>query len=301
MNPIMTQSYDLYIDDYVEYHPQNLAPKISVVIVAYDTNQALIQCLESLQTQTFKSFETLVIDNGKNEAVLNLLPQFSLRYFRLKENYRPSLARNVGIAHSRGRIVCLLDDDALAHSDYVQEHWNAHQQESILGVRGKIIPKTRSVYNKLALHYNLGDQVVPSYVDMENNASFPREVLLEVGGFNPEVFAGEGAELSYRITKRYGNPASLIYWPGAVVYHDFSTGWKKYYRKTLRGAKMQVYLGRLYPDFWDYVESYHPFPSVLYPAPDNFRQRVQLALLRRLGRWTRCIGIWWNRAAIPPQ
>lgn len=295
MQPVAPERFYELIEDTQEFGIQPPPPSISVVVVAYNTNEALIKCLESLKNQSMDGFETLLIDNGKNEAVFNELSRFSLRYYRLKQNYLPSLARNVGIAHAKGAAVCFLDDDALAAPDFVAQHLQALQQPGILGVRGKILPKTDSPYNKLALHYNLGDQVLTSYVDMENNASFWRETLVQVGGFNPTVFAGEGAELSYRIVKKFGGPERLIYWPNVVVYHDFSNSFKKYYRKMLRGAKMRIYLERCYPDFWEYVESYHPFPSVNPPRPANFGERVQLALARRAGRLINRLGTWWYR------
>jgi glycosyltransferase involved in cell wall biosynthesis len=269
------------------------APQASVIIVAYNTNRELLRCLEMLQAQSQPDFEIILVDNGGNETVLEELKQHRLWYFRLKENFRPSLARNVGIAHARGETVIFLDDDALAEEDYVAQHLLAHQQPGTLGVRGKVLPKSKSTYNKLALMYNLGNQAIPSYIDLEGNASFPRQALLEVGGFNPAVFAGEGVELSYRLVRRFGGRDKLIYWPGAVIYHDYADGLRKYLRKNLRGAKMQVYLEHLYPDFWDFVESYHPFPPMPFPTPDNLQERIHLALLRSAGRWTRRLGAWW--------
>ncbi len=287
--------YGGLIDWQADFQVRLAEPKASVVVVAYQTNQELIRCLESLAGQTEQQFETIVVDNGGNEAVLEELKDHRLRYFRLKENYRPSLARNIGIAQARGEIVIFLDDDALAGLDFIAEHLRAQQQPGVLGVRGKVLPKTNSAFNKLALMYDLGDQPVPSYVDLEGNASFPRDALLAVGGFNPAVFAGEGVELSYRLVQHFGGREKLIYWPGAVIYHDYASGFRKYFRKMLRGAKMRAYLERCYPDFWEYVESYHPFPFVAPPRPANFGERVQLALARRAGRLINRLGTWWYR------
>lgn len=283
------------IDWQADFQTQVDHPKASVVVVAYRTNQELIGCLDKLAAQSEQQFETIVVDNGGNEAVLEELKARRVRYFRLKENFRPSLARNVGIEHARGEVVIFLDDDALAEPEFVAEHLRAQQQPGVLGVRGKVLPKTSRAFNQLALMYDLGGQPVPSYVDLEGNASFSREALRAVGGFNPAVFAGEGVELSYRLVQHFGGREKLIYWPGAVIYHDYATGFRKYFRKTLRGAKMRVYLERCYPDFWEYVESYHPFPSVNPPRPVNFGERVQLALARRAGRLVNQLGTWWYR------
>lgn len=283
------------IDWQADFQPQVDQPKASVVVVAYRTNQELIGCLEKLAVQSEQQFETIVVDNGGNEAVLEELKTHRVRYFRLKENFRPSLARNVGIEHARGAVVIFLDDDALAAPNFVAEHLRAQEQPGVLGVRGKVLPKTSSAFNKLALMYDLGDQPVPAYVDLEGNASFSREALRAVGGFNPAVFAGEGVELSYRLVQHFGGREKLIYWPGAVIYHDYATGFRKYFRKMLRGAKMRVYLERRCPGLWDFVEAYHPFPLVERARPANFGERVQLALARRAGRLVNRLGTWWYR------
>jgi GT2 family glycosyltransferase len=267
----------------------------SVVIVAYHTNQALLRCLESLQNQTFMEFDIILVDNGRNDSIIDEIRKFSLLYIRLRENYLPSHARNIGIAYARGDLVCFLDDDALADPEFVAEHLLAHRQPGVLGVRGKVLPKTSSLYNRLAYMYDLGEAAVPSYIDLEGNASFSRHALEAVGGFNPKVFAGEGAELSYRLVQRFGEKRSLIYWPGAVIYHDYASSFKKYLSKTLRGAKMHIYLERLYPDFWEFIESYHPLPEGDIPRPKNLRERIQLAIIRRAGNLARNVGLWCYR------
>jgi glycosyltransferase involved in cell wall biosynthesis len=237
--------------------------------------------LDSLQVQTFQNFEIIVVDNGKNESIYNRLINYPILYIRLKENYKPSIARNIGTIYAKGKIVSFIDDDAIAEQNYIEAHYYAHQGMNVRGVRGKILPKTNTIYNCLAYHYNLGEEVVPSYIDMEGCASFRKMDLIEVGGFNPQVFAGEGSEISYRLIKRFGIPESLIYWPQAIIYHDFSTTLINLLRKTLRGAKMHIWFARQYPDFGSFIESYHPLPMGSIPIPRNLVQRLYLAFLRR--------------------
>jgi glycosyltransferase involved in cell wall biosynthesis len=50
---------------------------------------------------------------------LGEIRKFPLLYIRLKQNYKPSLARNIGIAFAKGNRM-FLDDDALAHPDLLK-------------------------------------------------------------------------------------------------------------------------------------------------------------------------------------
>lgn len=295
LTPLNQSALEPTIDAVQDHLEADTGFAASVVIVAYNTNIELLRCLDSLSVQSIPHFETLVVDNGKNDAIYGELCRYPIKYIRLKQNFRPSLARNVGIVHARAPFVCFLDDDAIADRDFVAQHV-ACLTTGALGVRGRIVPKTGSFYNGLAYHYDLGPNSVPSYVDMENNASFPRQVLIDIGGFNPYVFAGEGAELSYRIVRSFGGHDRLVYHPAAVVYHDYSTSLKKLLRKTLRGARMYVCLDRDYPDFWGFVESYHPLPWGGVHRPQNLWDRGRLAVLRRaLPPFTTATRAWYAR------
>jgi glycosyltransferase involved in cell wall biosynthesis len=295
LKPLTKASVMPYIECMNNFISQHQEILITVIIVAYDTNQDLIYCLDSLKMQTKDNFEIIVVDNGKNEAVLEELANYPVTYIRLKNNYKPSLARNIGIVHANGELICFLDDDALAHSEFVEQHLMAHKSKHVLGVRGKILPKTNSIYNSLAYHYDLCDDVIPSYIDVEGNASFRKDLLIEVGGFNQENFSGEGVELSYRIAQQFGAPTDLIYWPRAIVYHDFSNSVKKYIRKTIRGAKMSVRLEKNNPDLYRFIESYAPLPSKITTHRQNMIGRLYLALLRRVGFCLKLYGIKWFR------
>ena len=129
-----------------EFGHQNPKPVISVIIVAYKTNLELKDCLESLDNQVYKNFETIVVDNDSED--IKLLEQFSMRYFRLDKNYGPSYARNYGAEKAKGTLLAFLDDDAITDKNWTKNTFNTFQDETIIGVRGMIIPKSpNKIYN----------------------------------------------------------------------------------------------------------------------------------------------------------
>ena len=225
------------------------APQATVVVVTYKRNQQLLECLASLARQSYKDFETIVIDNGKNEAVHAGLSKYNVRHILLKKNYGLSIGRNIGIEYARSDIVIFLDDDALAGPNLVKSHVEAHQELNIVGLRGKAIGKTRTIYNDLQQHYDLGEEIKPTIVNLGGNASFKRDTLIEVGGFNPNYFGHEDLELTYRLVNRYGTD-KVIYYPKAVIYHDFANSLKKHLKKHVRHSLM-----------WDALEETHPHIS----------------------------------------
>lgn len=250
------------ITDVIDYGTSTASPEASIVVVTYNIDTRLLALnLDSLSNQTTNNFEILIVDNSDKTDIRPILSKYNLKYIKLGKNYGLSVGRNVGIKFSSGIIVIFLDDDAIPARDFIEKHLTAYKKYNIFGLRGKALPRTPSIYNYLAGHYDLGDQTKPSAVGLEGNSSFKRDILIEVGGFNPELQkAGgfEGTELSYRILKRYNDKNSLIYYPDATIYHDYSKSFITYLKKRLRHAKYSKMLQKRFPDIFTFLHEYYP-------------------------------------------
>ena len=124
----------------------NECPKISVIIVAYNTKKELLDCLNSLNKQSVKNFEIIIVDNGNED--LDKLKKYSIRYIKLDKNYGPSYARNIGTKFARAKIVAFLDDDAIADKNWVKNIIEAFEKLDIIGLRGKVLPKNKNTQHK---------------------------------------------------------------------------------------------------------------------------------------------------------
>ena len=265
----------------VDFNENQVAPEASVIIVTYNTNQKLLsQNLDSLKKQLNNKFEIIIIDNSDKTDIKSIVSSYSLEYIKLNKNYGLSLARNVGIKFAKGDIVIFLDDDAIPAPDFIEEHLNAYREHDIFGLRGKAIPVKSSFYNYLAGLYDLGDEVIPCPICLEGNSSFKREVLIDIGGFNPELQdAGghEGLELTYRFFTKYKNKSKLIYYPKAIIYHDCVNSFYKYIKKTLRSTRHSELITARFPRIWEFYGEYGLRPKKL-TAP-NFIDRIKLKVL----------------------
>ena len=94
-------------------------PAVSVIVPCYNGGRFLDDLCDSLAAQTFRDFETIVIDDGSSEeATLRKLASLEpgIRVVP-QENRRLPGARNAGFAEARGEFVLPLDcDDRLAPS-----------------------------------------------------------------------------------------------------------------------------------------------------------------------------------------
>lgn len=90
-----------------------MTARVSVVIPAYNAERFLAATLESLRAQTFRDFETIVVDDGSRDGTSTIAAAFpEVRLIR-QTNAGVAAARNRGIRESRSEWVAFLDADDL--------------------------------------------------------------------------------------------------------------------------------------------------------------------------------------------
>jgi glycosyltransferase involved in cell wall biosynthesis len=88
------------------------APRISVIIPAYNAEGFVRRAVDSVLAQSFQDFELLVVDDGSTDATREVLAAYGNRLRLLpKDNGGPAAARNHGLRHARGKYVAFLDAD----------------------------------------------------------------------------------------------------------------------------------------------------------------------------------------------
>ena len=89
---------------------------VSVVIPTYNHREFVLAAIESVFAQGFGDVEIIVVNDGATDGTRDVLAPLiaggRIRYVE-QENGGQALARNRGIAESRGEFVALLDDDDL--------------------------------------------------------------------------------------------------------------------------------------------------------------------------------------------
>ena len=106
---------------------------ISVIVPIYNVEDYIRQCFDSLLHQTYQNFEVLMINDGSPDNSASICQEYAardsrFRYFE-KENGGISTAVNLGIEHSQGEYVTLMEPDDWADNDYLEVLYNAIVQE----------------------------------------------------------------------------------------------------------------------------------------------------------------------------
>jgi GT2 family glycosyltransferase len=216
-------------------------PRFSVIILNWNGRHHLEECLESVQGQSFRNFEAIVVDNGSTDGSQAWLKERlgnDQRLLELPANLGFAGGNNAGILAARGQFVILLNNDTI-----VDPGWLAAIDASILRHpdAGMFTPKILNYYRRDEID-NTGHLIYPDGLargrhrlekddgrfDEEGEVLSPsgcagvysRRMLDEIGLLDDAFFAyGEDVDLGLR--GRWAG-YECIYVPSAVVYHKYS-------------------------------------------------------------------------------
>ena len=98
---------------------------VSIVTPAYNCEKYLRKTVESVLSQSYTSWEMIIVDDCSTDGTFALAQQLAaqeprIRVFRNETNQGVSLTRNRGIAQTRGKYIALLDGDDLWESDKLE-------------------------------------------------------------------------------------------------------------------------------------------------------------------------------------
>jgi GT2 family glycosyltransferase/peptidoglycan/LPS O-acetylase OafA/YrhL len=227
------------------------APKVSVIIVSYNTRDMTLECLQSIVTQTRDvSYEIIVIDNnssdGSSDAIRRQFPD--LKLIALTENVGFARANNLAAKEARGERLLLLNPDTVILDRAIDKLIAfADQTPSfhVWGGRtlygdGRLNPT--SCWRRITLwnltcfalgltyfarrspllnseSYGGWDRDTTRHVDIVTGCFFliDHDLWTQLNGFDPTFFMyGEEADLCHRARQAGARPAIT---PSATIVH----------------------------------------------------------------------------------
>nr|WP_249541279.1 glycosyltransferase [Escherichia coli] len=97
--------------------------KVSIITVTYNSEKTLRDTLESIELQTYKDIEYIIIDGGSTDNTLKLINEVSTRVTKCLSESDNGIydALNKGINLSTGDIIGFVhSDDLLARPDIIE-------------------------------------------------------------------------------------------------------------------------------------------------------------------------------------
>jgi GT2 family glycosyltransferase len=118
------------------------APPVSAVVVSWNSERFLEDCLRSLFDQRGVAMEVLVVDNGSTDGSVALVKQRypAARLVELRENKGFCAANNAGLAMARGAYVLFANSDIILEADFAEKALAAFAKDARVGsVAGKLL------------------------------------------------------------------------------------------------------------------------------------------------------------------
>lgn len=234
-----------------------MTPRISVIVISYNSGPRLEACLRSLEPLLRSGQAELVrVDNGSTDGS-ELLPPGGV--IRLDKNQGVARARNIGIRAAKGQYILLLDDDTEASAEavlglaqYLDEHPSAgicgtalydadgHLQASFKPYPGLGV-KIRNILRQTDSEPRLpAGPIEPCYI-IGACQMIRREVLDQCGLLDEAIFYGpEDADLCMRARAKGWR---TVYLPHLRIVHHWrrSTRRRPWSRLSLLHARALIH------------------------------------------------------------
>ena len=91
-----------------------MASLVSIIVLTYNSERYISNCLEAIKNQTYKSFEVLIVDAGSTDETIKILEKYkSLIDLQviLAPNTSMGEARNIGVRRASGEFLAFCDSD----------------------------------------------------------------------------------------------------------------------------------------------------------------------------------------------
>ena len=114
---------------------------VSIIVPVYNREKVIVRCLQSLQAQTYRYLEIIVVDDGSQDQSAEICMTMAANDSRIKvikqTNGGVSSARNRGIKEAAGKYLMFLDSDDVYEADTVDSmmEYAAENTLCICGMR----------------------------------------------------------------------------------------------------------------------------------------------------------------------
>ncbi|MFD1244677.1 glycosyltransferase family 2 protein [Paralysiella testudinis] len=92
-----------------------MAVAISILVPVFNVEKYLRQCLDSIQSQTFKNFEVICINDGSTDTSLAILEDYAQQDTRFRIINKPNSgyghSMNIGLGQCNGEYIGIVESD----------------------------------------------------------------------------------------------------------------------------------------------------------------------------------------------
>jgi GT2 family glycosyltransferase len=226
----------------VENLQQKKWPNVSVIIVNWNGEQFLNQCLSALTNQTVKPYEIILVDNASSDGSIDIVRRFSnVRLIALDHNAGFAQGSNLAIKEtsSQSEWIAIINPDAFAESNWLEKliaaalrnpEYDVFACKLLNARKAFLLDGAGDAYHVSGRVWRLGKDLpaleVPDsecevFSPCAAAALYRKDVFSEANGFDEDFFCYvEDVDLGFRLRLLGYN---CLFVPDAVAYHVGST------------------------------------------------------------------------------
>lgn len=220
--------------------------KVITIIVTYNRQKLLSECIEALRNQTRKIDKILVVNNGSNDNTESWLRDQKDLEFVTQKNTGSGGGFNTGIklAYQKNYDwIWLMDDDGYPKEDALANLLEGSDEKLCLRNCAVINKEDKNSFVWKTGNYSgineVNEQIIQNFAHPFNGTLLHREIIKKVGLPKKELFIwGDETEYYHRIITKHKIPfytkANSIHYHPASAYSykndwDYKSNWKMYF------------------------------------------------------------------------
>ena len=185
---------------------------VTAIITTHNRLQLLKRAIESVQAQTYKRLDLIVVDDASDDGTKEFCQALPLKYIYIpkEESKGGNYARNLGIKAARGEYIAFLDDDDYWLPSKIEKQVAlierkdcelVHCGRRIELVQGELITYVDALPNPLE-QGDMSRKILFTITAITTNILVKRDALLEIGLFDENLQFWQEYELTIRLAQR---------------------------------------------------------------------------------------------------
>lgn len=183
-------------------------PLMSVVIPAYNEEDSIADCINSVLNQNFcGAYEIFVVNGPSTDRTAEIAKSMGVEVIQLDER-GIGIAWRVGSEKSRGEVIAFTEADTIVPEEWLDLIFKSIIQDpSTVGVVGQYCLRSKPVFVNwivwlISYIFDYFHSIwIGYYTFRGTNFAVRRNILMKCGSFDPKIRTHGDVELSSRITK----------------------------------------------------------------------------------------------------
>ena len=262
--------------------------RVSILIAHYNNWNYLQDCLKSIENQTYKNFEIVIVDDCSTEVPFDLLENLAannpkIKVFKNSENKKVGFTKKRCVAEATGEICGFLDPDDLIAPNVLELVIDTYKNHNVIATYSKIklinslseemgiFKHSKKIKNKNRLFFNINFEVAHFF-------TFKKEFYLKTSGINSSLSSSVDQDLYMKLYEQ-----GDFYFIDKVQYfyrlHDKGVSQDKSKKKLLNLNWHQVLLDTckrrgITKLYGKPVESIEDLPQFIFKNENTFFKKI---------------------------